>query len=295
MVIKGIQLSRIVNTTKLPRIIEELKKIFSYNYEQGLFNTIKRYIYLINRLFQGKYKGYRKCNTEYHNFKHTLDTLLAVIRLIDGYNLSQDKIEADMSLNILAAALLHDTGYIQQEWDIYGTGAKYTDEHVERSKIFVQENAQVFKIKVQDISIINRLINCSGFNADLSEVAFSSNQEKIAGAILGTGDLLGQMSDRLYLEKLLFLYYEFREAGIPGYNTEYDIIRKTVDFYELTKERFKTNFCNVYKYARIHFRERCGHDENIYMVAIERNINYIKKIIEDNSTNFRHKLNRVSF
>ena len=30
-------------------------------------------------------------------------------------------------------------------------------------------------------------------------------------------DLVGQMSDRAYLEKLLFLYYEFKEAGFPGY------------------------------------------------------------------------------
>ena len=31
--------------------------------------------------------------------------------------------------------------------------------------------------------------------------------------MLGTADLIGQMADRYYLEKLLLLYEEFSEAG----------------------------------------------------------------------------------
>ncbi len=64
--------------------------------------------------------------------------------------------------------------------------------------------------------------------------------------MLGSADLLGQMSDRAYLEKLLFLYKEFREAGIPGFNTEFDIIRKTVDFYEITVQRLRGPFAEAY-------------------------------------------------
>ena len=114
----------------------------------------------------------------------------------------------------------------------------------------------------------------------------------MAGSILGTADLLGQMSDRVYIEKLLFLYYEFREAGIPGFDTEYDIIRKTIDFFEAMKRKLNKEFMKVYDYAGYYFKERFNIDQNLYMDAINKNIAYIEKIIEDNSTNFRYKLRR---
>ena len=101
------------------------------------------------------------------------------------------------------------------------------------------------------------------------------------------------MADRAYLEKLLFLYYEFREAGIEGYNTEFDILRKTLDFYEITQTRLETTLKGSYLYAAVHFAVRRGINYNLYMEAIERHMNYLKKILSDETTNFRHKLKRL--
>jgi hypothetical protein len=115
----------------------------------------------------------------------------------------------------------------------------------------------------------------------------------MAGAILATGDLLGQMSDRAYLEKLLFLYYEFKEAGIEGFNTTFDILRKTLSFYEITKEKLDSDFFSVYDDLVYHFKERYNIPENLYMVAIDNQIKYLVDIIEDESTNFRNKLKRL--
>jgi len=115
----------------------------------------------------------------------------------------------------------------------------------------------------------------------------------IAGTILATADLLGQMSDRAYLEKLLFLYYEFREAGIEGYNTEFDILRKTLDFYEITQTRLETTLKGSYLYAAVHFAVRKEINYNLYMEAIEHHMEYLKRILADESTNFRHKLKRL--
>ncbi|MCU0822403.1 MAG: hypothetical protein MUC95_08020, partial [Spirochaetes bacterium] len=194
--------------------------------------------------------------------------------------------------NILLAALFHDTGYIQEKWDSDGTGAKHSETHLGRSIAFLVKHADEFNLSKDDVSVISKIIRCTGINVSLKTIPFSCDEEEVAGWILGSADILGQMSDREYLERLLFLYHEFKEAGIPGYDTEFDIIRKTLDFYELITKRLSVSFGSTYDYARCHFKERLGIDKNLFMEAVNRNIAYIEKIMEDSSTNFRHKLKR---
>lgn len=110
--------------------------------------------------------------------------------------------------------------------------------------------------------------------------------------MLGSADILGQMSDRAYLEKLLFLYHEFREAGIPGYETEFDILRKTREFYAAVKGRLRDTYLHMFELATHHFRERCEVNKNLYIVAVDRQMAYLDKIVDDETTNFRHKLKR---
>ena len=289
------QLSQLVDISKPQYILTEVKKLFSAHYQNSEFDSVKKNFLQIQDLFSGKMEGYRECNTEYHDLKHTLDTFLAVARLVDGYNLTEKKFAVQRAANLLKAALFHDTGYIQEEWDTSGTGAKYTQEHVNRSTHFVEKNAVRLGLHDEDVEYINSYIICSHLGTDFEVLSFSSGIDRTAGAILGTSDLLGQMSDRVYLEKLLFLYYEFREASIPGYSTEFDIIRKTLDFYEVVKQRLYSTFFNIFNYAQTHFQHRFDVDRNLYIEAIENNINYVKKIIEDTSTNFRDKLHRVNF
>jgi len=289
------QLSQLVDISKPQYIITEVKRLLTTHYKSGDFTIIKKNISQIQDLFLGKMKGYRECNTEYHDLRHTLDTFLAVARLIDGYNLSEEKFDVQISENLLKAALFHDTGYIQEEWDTAGTGAKYTQEHVKRSTVFVEKNAEKLGLNIKNVDSINLYIICSHLGTDFKVLSFSSGIDRTAGAILGTSDLLGQMSDRIYLEKLLFLYYEYKEASLPGYNTEFDIIRKTLDFYKVVKDRLHTTFFNIFKYAKAHFKHRYNIDQNLYIDAMENNINFVKKIIQDESTNFRDKLHRVNF
>lgn len=287
------QLSELIDTSKPKSVFREIRNIFSYHYPQKHFGEVVKCYTLIVDLFQGRFPGYKACNTEYHNLSHTLDALLATSRLIDGYFIKKGGISLPLTLNLLKAALLHDTGYIQEEWDTDGTGAKYTTNHVERSILFLAKHRDFFVIDKKDVAVISRIITSTGLSVDMAAIPFESKQEEIAGTMLGTADLLGQMSDRVYLEKLLFLYYEFKEAGIQGFNTEFDIIRKTVDFYELAKNKFKNDYMNMYRYAKYHFQERFDVDKNLYIRAINRHITYLKKIISDDTTNFRHKLKRA--
>jgi len=140
---------------------------------------------------------------------------------------------------------------------------------------------------------VARLIWSTGLAGEYDDQAWESDDERLAGALLASADLVGQMSDRAYLERLLFLYYEFREAGFPGYETEFDILRKTLDFYQLTVRRLDGSLGGMRAHARSHFRLRRDLNRDLYAEAMERQMDYLKDILADNSTNFRHKLRRM--
>lgn len=289
---QDIQLSQLVDASKPRNILTAVQDIFLYHYPRRQFSIVKKCFSLISQLFEGKFPGYRRCNTEYHNFNHTLDTFLATGRLLDGYNIDSAPIAPSLAAELLLAALFHDTGYIQEEWDVEGTGAKYTAEHVQRGIVFLKKHCKTFGIQPESAEIISRIILCTDMSVDISSIPFPSSEERGAGMILGTADLLGQMADRVYLEKLLFLYYEFKEAGIGDYETEYDLISRNIDFYEMVKRRFDNELKEMYRYARHHFKERFSFDYNLYIQSIDRHIAYLRKILEDDTSNWRSKLKR---
>jgi len=287
-----VQLCQLINPPTPKAIMAEVKRIFSYHYPVKSFSNVHLTYTLTKKLFEGKFPGYKACNTRYHDLAHTLDALLTAARLFDGYNIKKTPLPENLVVDLLISTLLHDTGYIQDNTDNEGTGAKYTTSHVERSVKFLQKNYKALEINPDDIMIYTDMIHCTGLMVRIEAVPFSSDEEKIAGCMLGTADLLGQMSDRAYLEKLLFLYYEFKEAGVKGFDTEFDLVRKTADFYEITKKRLTGSYLSTYIYAQYHFEKRYGVNRNLYIEAIDRHMGYLHKIIEDAATNFRHKLKR---
>ncbi|HEY1406255.1 MAG TPA: HD domain-containing protein [Spirochaetota bacterium] len=287
-----VQLSQLVDHSNSAALVAEVGRLYSLSYKSG-FEKVENVYVKIEKLFKGEFPGYLACNTEYHNLTHTLDALLASARLMDGKNCSEVPFSEEHARTLLLAALFHDTGYIQDENDREGTGAKYTLSHVERSIEFMQKNFAAFDLEPREIPHIVHFVACTGLKSKWESLEFADDDEIKAGAILGTADLLGQMSDRTYLEKLLFLYYEFREAGIPGFDTEFDILRKTLEFYQNTRDRLDRTLMGVYDYAREFFLHRMNVAENLYMTAIERQMEYLRTIIADEQTNFRHKLKRI--
>lgn len=285
------QLSLLIDHNNIEAILSEAETVFLSYYSSGAFSRVKTAFYHIYSLYNGFYPGYRKCNTEYHDLKHTYDVFIATFRLIDGRNLYGKVFTEEIASDLMIAALMHDTGYIQTETDTEGTGAKYTKTHIKRSMDFTKQNAATFHLTGRNVSQINRYISCTGLNADCME-NFTVNDLE-AGAVLGTADLLGQMADRAYLEKLLFLYYEFVEGGMEGFTCSFDILRQTLAFYEATLERMDRTLIKSYNYARYHFFERYGIDENLYITAIGKQMEYLKSIVNDNYSNFRNKLKRL--
>ncbi|PKL39167.1 MAG: hypothetical protein CVV44_09895 [Spirochaetae bacterium HGW-Spirochaetae-1] len=286
------QLSKIMKNNKPADYLKEIKRIFLFHYPEKDFHPINKAYTITKNLFEGNYPGYRSCNTQYHDFHHTLDATLAAVRLLDGYSLGKKPMVNETARDLIIAALFHDSGYIQTKSDYRGTGAKYTKDHVNRSIEFLAQINGQLKLSGSSVERISWNIQSTGLNTSFNDIPFKSREERTAGAMLGSADLLGQMADRDYLEKLLFLYYEFREAGVPGYDTEFDIIRKTRGFYELTDSRLKNEYLNVQRFSRFHFKTRYHINSNLYTVAIKRHMKYLNGIIDDEDTNFRVKLKR---
>jgi hypothetical protein len=88
------------------------------------------------------------------------------------------------------------------------------------------------------------------------------------------------------MEKLVYLFEEFKEGGVPGFEVEYDIIRKTVDFYGSMKIRFVETLSDVRAYARYHFRK----DSPSIIIFTKRPLSgtspYLHGILRDGNPDF---------
>jgi hypothetical protein len=247
----------------------------------------------ILKLFKGEYPGYQKCNTWYHDLKHTTDSLLAMARLIHGASLNGLTLPDRDVLLGLAATLFHDTGYIQSLGDLKGTGAKYTLVHVARSVAFMEKYFGASGISSRDFEYCRSCVRCTGLETKIGEIQFESVYHCEVGWMLGTADLLGQMADRTYLERLPFLYREFEEAHVPEYESELALLRKTPAFWEFSKQRFVKELGNVDRYMPDHFLSRWGLYRDLYREYIKKNIAYLKFILKNHESEYRRYLRRA--
>jgi hypothetical protein len=286
------QLSRIVNMENPQSVLDEVRTIVFMMFEEFDFDILNHIFKDIMRLFRGEYPGYRKCNTDYHNLKHTTDTFLAMARLVHGAFVSRENFTSKQVTLGLICALMHDTGYIQTLDDEMGTGAKYTGIDTKRSIVFMDKYIADSEFSKKDFKHYPNILICAGLDAEIKKIQFDSRQTELMGKMLGTADLLGQMADRTYLEKLLFLYYEFKEGGIMGYADELDLLKKTMDFYDMTQKRFTNVLGGMNKYMRYHFKARWNVDKDLYMDSIERHINYLEFILKNHEKDYRGHLKR---
>jgi len=276
-------------------IYQEIKVIVNLMQLDFDFQYFDAAVEDVERLFRGQYEGYRSCNTRYHDFGHTLMVMLAMTRLVHGAYVSGIHF-TDKEVNLgLICSLMHDTGYIQETEDREGTGAKYTLTHIARSIEFIKNyygNSPYFAC---DGKNFHDILSCTGLCTEIENVKFESKRIALLGKMVGTSDLLGQMADRLYLEKLVLLYGEFEEGKVPGFDSEVDLYRKTVGFYKWSKERLENEFGNVSRFMVPHFKNRWNIEINLYEEAIENNINYLKWILQENGNNLYSALRRKVF
>ncbi len=231
-------------------------------------------------LYRGQWPGERACNTLFHDLRHVTDTFLAMARLIHGAILSGRSIVPRQVFTGLVATLAHDAGYIQTKADGIGTGAKYTDVHVARSMEFVEQYGQRFGLTAGEIPVCKLMIHCTDLSINVTDVQFPSRATELLAKLLGCADLIGQMADRIYLEKLFYLYREFEEGQMSQYKDEMDLLSKTLSFFPAMADRIRHQLGGYDRLIQAHFKARWDISQNLYQVAIEKQERYLRHILD---------------
>jgi hypothetical protein len=268
-------------------IFEEIKKVTLLINPRLNFELIAGVYHDIEKLFEGEYVGYLKCDTDYHNLQHTRECVLAMARLIhsislNGYHFSDN----DINLGLISA-IMHDTGYIRSTTERSNTGGKFTLVHIDRSVTFMEKYLTKRDFSSRDIQFCKNCLRCTGLTVKINKISFISRENELMGKMLGTADLVGQMSDPWYLTKLPNLFKEFQEAGMDMYENEFDLLNKTPGFWEFTKDRFATELGGMDRFLRDHFRVRWGIDRDVAREAIEKNIRFLKYILQHHRQDYR--------
>ena len=286
------QLSDLVPPDDRTAIITEVCRLMEVLGSPPAVSAIAKAFELTVELFCGRWSGYRACNTEYHDLRHTTDVFLTMARMVHGAHADGIRLSARMAVTALTAALLHDTGYIQETDDTLGTGARYTVYHVDRSIAFMKRHGRLFHLTPPEIRSGQLMVQCTELASDIAALPFCNQEVELLAKMLGASDLVAQLSDRNYLEKLLFLYREFVEAGVGGYDSERDLLKKTVTFYDSSERRLQTVLDGADGYLMSHFRTRWKIPVNLYRIAIDNQQTYLKTILSRPDQDHRDFLKR---
>ena len=289
----NIHLSSLVAMDSPSSVLAEVKKI-TLALDRGFdVKPIEKAFQDIVNLFSGKYPGYRKCNTRYHDLKHTTDALLAMARLIHGAQAGGIKLQKkDITLGLISA-LMHDVGYIQRSSETKGTGAQFAQVHVSRGIAFMRDYLKKNGYSAYDYRKCRAAILCTDLNLPITSIAFETLSNARMGKMLAAADLISQTADRCYLEKLRFLYQEFIEAGIRGYGSELDLLKDSLDFNEHMQGRLAHDLDGMDLYLKGHFKTRWGIGKNLYHDSINNNLRYLKYFLKEDPEHYTRFLNRM--
>lgn len=244
-------------------------------------------------LFQGRYPGYRASDAWYHDLEHTNTVLLCLVAMLHGAHYDGVALSGRSRLLAIAGALFHDVGLIRRLEEHGGTGARYTIGHEQRSIAAMTRYFAEHGFSTDDAVDTGHIILCTALGQRLDEIPFRHDEIRLAGQMLGSADVVAQMADRAYLEKLLLLFREFREAGIPGYDSELELLEKTPAFYDqVVKRRLDGELDHADAFLASHARRRWGVDEEPFHQAIEHNLRYLDDILRHDKGHYREHLRR---
>jgi len=271
--------------TKANGILARIKPSYDKSVIRSVFDDVMS-------VFRGDYPGYSSIKTLYHDKPHTLDVFLCSVRLMHGVYLSGIHLSDEEMTMIMIATLMHDIGYSQLAGEEGGTGAQYTQTHVKRGIAFMQKYLAERNFPANYSIALEPMISGTDPALKFQQIIFPDERTRLLGQIVVTADLTGQMADRTYLEKLLFLYLEFKEAHFGNYQNMYDLLRQTNTFYGITREKLDGALGGMYSRLSFHFKDTLGVDNNYYLESIEKNIAYLSKVISLNEIEYLSMLKR---
>jgi len=280
-----------VNTTDSGVVNSEVNRIFLDLYPRASTEKIDRAFLDLTTMYRGERPGYHACDTAYHDIQHVLDVTLAMARLIDGYERARiglEPFDASMFRLGVITALFHDCGYIRTLDDRqHKNGGELTLTHVSRGARFLKDYLPKIGMgEVADIAAC--LIHFTGYEIPVHEIGVPSRAYKLLGSLLGSADIIAQMSDRCYLEKCRDrLFGEFVAGGLASkrlpdgkeevvYRSGEDLVRKTPRFYQGAARRLDADLGGTHKYAQEHFG-----GQHLYLEELKKNIDFAQAINAD--------------
>ena len=281
-----------INVEEASQVRDAVAAIFAARYPGAQLASLTRAFDDVHALFEGRYPGYLPCDTLYHDIRHTLDMTLAMARLIDGHDRARpgaERLGPRRAILGVVIALLHDSGYMRRLSESgVENGAVFTKVHVSRSADFLLRYLPTIGFGAE-AELASKLVHFTGYEMDLDDIKVGDPRDRLLGCMVGAADLIGQMSDRMYLEKCReFLYQEFvlgsvaREKTADGreivrYASPEDLIYKTPGFYEyVARERILKKLGAADRYAEAHFD-----GTSLYQSEIDANMSYLKEAIEN--------------
>ena len=279
--------TNLVQTTDPDDIHGAIGQIFHTLYPQSADTAIARAISDLTRLHRGQYPGYAACDTGYHDLQHTLDVTLAMARIMAGYvrDGHNPRFDADLFSFGILAALFHDAGYIRRINDKrHLNGAEYTKVHVSRGGRFLK--GYLTKVGLGRFAAAAApTLHFTGYEKRPEKIRVPDPIFRLIGNMLGSADIIAQMSDRCYLEKCYErLYPEFvlggidRSRGDDGkvevvFASAEDLIYSTPQFYRTAMKRLHQQLD-----AMMRFAEDKAKAKNLYVEEAEKNIRYAENL-----------------
>jgi hypothetical protein len=248
------------------------------------------------RLFAGDVPGYHGVETVYHDRQHTLDMTLALARLIVTHEQQarhEDRLGGTRAIVGIVIGLFHDVGYLRRAEDRDSQhGAEFTRIHVTRGALFLRDYLPRLGLRAWS-HIAAQIVHYTGYEMAFETIWASVPDKRNIklGHLLGTADMIAQMSDRCYLEKCRDrLYAEFVLGGVAmsvanngvrtiKYASGLDLLRQTPAFVaQVRAKRLDGEFQSAYRYLETLYGGR-----NPYIEAIDRNLEYLRQILRSES------------
>ena len=278
-----------VQVSSVDAVRRAVVELYAGAWPNGPAETLNTAFADFERLFNGRYPGYLGCDTVYHDVQHSLDDTLAMARLLVGYDRThapEQQLGAERALLGLVVALFHDSGYIRRkDEDAQRNGAEFTLTHVARSAQFLARYLPAIGM-AQWVPVATQIVHFTGYELRFDQIRLDDPRDRRVGHLLGTADMIAQMADRCYLEKVRDrLYPELVLGGVAlsrdgdgltvNYGSGLDLLRQTPEFVaETMRTRLDGEFGGAYRYVEPLFDGR-----NPYMETIERSLGYLQQVL----------------
>lgn len=289
-------LEPVVRPVDLSQWLTRLEEIFQETFppcadSNGALQQLLTAARDVEALYSGAWSSHEPCQVGYHTLDHAIEVTLAMARILSGWNKTRIEHEQVSSREFtagLVAALFHDAGYLKDKGDLTGTGGKHAFIHVSRGMAMVADYLLAQGWNSHEATLVQQVVGVTEFNKPVSlEGLLTDHPGKVLACALGTADLVAQMADPRYMDRLMDLFDEFAEAydhegrdtlrarGVMVFGSASELRDGTMGFFEKFVVPRLERLGGMYHYLSAYF----GGVRNPYMESIAANL-YCSSVME---------------